>query len=303
MPTYTLKVDEDNKDVRLDIFLTRNLPEISSRSFVQKIIDHQEVLVNTKKVKAHYKVSLGDEIKVSFSDNLQGDHITPENIPLDIFYEDEDILVVNKPVGMLVHPGVGQHSGTLVNALMYHCQNLSDVSGTSRPGIVHRLDQETSGLMVTAKNNRTHVRLARQFERRRVKKCYVALVKGLVEFDEGVVDAPLGRHPRDRKKKAVVFHDDSRQAETIYSVLKRFKNTSLVALFPQTGRTHQLRVHMAHLGHPIMGDEKYGRHNSFSRLALHAQSLGFTHPTYESFIEFTCRVPAEFKIETANLSC
>jgi len=302
MPTYTLKVGEDNKDSRLDVFLTKNLSpclpagrKIPSRSFVQRLIENQEVLVNNQKVKAHYKVSVGDDVSVFFSETGDPGHVEPEDIPLDIFYEDDDLLIVNKPVGIPVHPGAGHHRGTLANALMHHCQNLSDVNGPSRPGIVHRLDQDTSGLMVVAKNNMVHVKLARQFEHRRVRKCYAALVKGIVEFDEGVIDAPIGRHPRDPQKKAVVFHDGSRDAETIYSVLHRFKNTSLVALFPQTGRTHQLRVHMNHLGHPIMGDEKYGRNNAFSRLALHAQSLGFTHPATESFIEFTCRIPAEFK--------
>ena len=293
MRNYMLKVDEENKDLRLDIFLTKNLPDISSRNFIKNLIESNMVTVNGRQVKAHYKICPGDEIKVKIP-KITTDHIEPENIPLDIFYEDEEILIVNKPVGMMVHPASGQYSGTLVNALLHHCKNLSCVNEPLRPGIVHRLDKETSGLMIVAKNNSAHVNLARQFERHAVHKRYIASVEGLVEFDEGLIDAPLTRHPRHREKKAVAFNDEAKHAETFYRVLKRFEKTTLLALFPRTGRTHQLRVHMTHLGHPILGDEKYGKKKSFGRLALHAQSIGFLHPKTSKYIEFSTKIPGEF---------
>ncbi len=293
MATYSLKIDEANRGLRLDIYLTRNLPDIPSRTFVQRLIEEDGVFVNGRILKANYKVSLGDAIEVTISEAGELTSIKPQNIALDIFYEDDDLLIINKPVGLCVHPGAGQKEGTMANALVYHFQNLSDVGGNLRPGIVHRLDQETSGLILIAKNNNAHAALSRQFEERRVQKCYVALVKGIVDFDEGIINAPIGRHPRDREKQAV-YNFDGREAETIYKVMKRFKNTTLVALFPQTGRTHQLRVHMAHIGHPIMGDEKYGRQNKFPRLALHARVLGFYHPATEKYLEFSSLIPPEF---------
>lgn len=294
MRTYSLKVDSQNSGVRLDIFLTENLTDIPSRNFIKHLIESQDVTVNNKPAKAHYKVLAGDKVKVKIPP-VKDSSILPEDIPLDIFYEDKDFLVVNKPAGMLVHPAQERFSGTLVNALLYHCKNLSDLNEPFRAGIVHRLDEETSGLIVVAKNNTFHAQLAKQFEEHTVKKRYVALVEGLVEFDEGVVDAALGRHPRHRDKKAVVFYEeDAKEAKTFYKVLKRFKETTLIALFPQTGRTHQLRVHMAYLGHPVLGDTKYGKRNSFLRLALHAQSIGFRHPRTCEPIEFSCTIPSEF---------
>ena len=295
MQTHVLKVDEENRHLRLDVFLTKSLPEIPSRSFIKRLIESDGVTVNGKKGKANQKLFPDDEICVSLppEEEAVDERIAAENIPLDILYEDEILLVVNKPSGMLVHPAKGCYCGTLVNALLYHCQHLSDFNAEFRPGIVHRLDQETSGLLVVAKNNTAHMNLSRQFEKRRVKKCYVALVEGLIEFDEGVIDAGLGKHPRYFDKKAVVFDDSAKSAKTFYRVLKRFTNTTYVALFPKTGRTHQLRVHMAYLGHPILGDEKYGKKNSFSRLALHAKSLGFFHPGTTKYMEFSVVPPSE----------
>ncbi len=292
MQTHVLKVDEENNQLRLDLFLTKALPEVPSRSFIKRLIESEGVTVNGKKVKAHQKLFVADEVCVFWPEEESIDErINPENIPLDILYEDEILLVVNKPSGMLVHPASGYYSGTLVNALLYHCRVLSDFHPTLRPGIVHRLDQETSGLLVVAKNNTAHMNLSRQFEKRRVKKRYVALVDGLIEFDEGLIDAGLGRHPRHFDKKAVAFDDSAKKAKTFYRVLKRFQNTTYVALFPKTGRTHQLRVHLAYLGHPILGDEKYGKKNSFPRLALHAQSLGFFHPGTTQYMEFSVVPP------------
>ncbi len=324
MQEYTLKVDPENSQLRLDIFLVKNLPDGYSRTFVQQLIESGQVLVNAKKVKSHHKILIDDEIRVVVSDEYREENVAAEDIPLDIFYEDETLLVINKPSGLLVHPATGVYSGTLVNALLHHCRNLSDVKAfpslkqnfespekyqengeameeqkgnsyrISRPGIVHRLDKETSGLMVVAKNNLAHVNLARQFEKYRVKKCYLALVEGRIEFDEGLIDASLGRHPRYHDKKAVAFDDRAKKAKTFYRVLKRFKNSTYVACFPKTGRTHQIRVHLSHLGHPILGDEKYGKKDSFSRLALHAKSLGFFHPGTTRFVEFYSVTPQEF---------
>jgi len=295
MATYTFKVEEPNQHLRLDVFLTQNLPDVASRSFVQHLIEAGQVTVNQKKVKSHYLVLTNDKVFVDYpEDELSLDNIPAENIPLDVFYEDEDLLVINKPAGMLVHPVPGCYTGTLVNAILHYCQNLSDFNSPVRPGIVHRLDRETSGLIVVAKNNTTHARLSRQFQKRRVKKKYLALVEGVIEFNEGLIDAPLAQHARYRDKKAVAFDDAAKKSKTVYRVIKRFKNSTFVALYPETGRTHQLRVHMAYLGHRILGDDKYGDKKAFSRLALHAQSIGFIHPIKNVYFEFSSKPPVEF---------
>ena len=300
MQTHTLHVDQENSSLRLDIFITKNLPGDPTRSFVKRIFESQNILVNGKKAKLHYKVAHGDEITIQVPD-IEIDHIEPKQIPLDIFYEDSDIIIINKPCGMLVHPAKGYHTDTLVNALLYYCENLSNVNEPHRPGIVHRLDRDTSGLIIIAKNNVAHARLAWQFEKHTVKKQYIAVVEGLIEFDEGIVDASLGRHPKYHEKKAVVFYD-AKEAQTAYRVIARSGNRSLVALFPRTGRTHQLRVHMAYLGHPVLGDEKYGKKDSFNRLALHAQSIAFLHPRTKKLVEFSSVAPKEF-FEACQARC
>jgi 23S rRNA pseudouridine1911/1915/1917 synthase len=213
---------------------------------------------------------------------------------LDVFYEDEDLIVINKPEGLSVHPAGGSRTGTLVNGLIYRYQDLSDVSGAGRPGIVHRLDRDTSGLILVAKTNVAHARLGRQFEKHTVIKRYVARVEGKVQFDQGMINVPLERHQRYHDHRQVAPEGEGKEAVTLYQVLKRFARSTLVALWPQTGRTHQLRVHMKHLGHPILGDEKYGRKENFPRLALHAQSIGFVHPIIKSFMEFSSPTPREF---------
>ena len=295
MPLHVLKVQSEDEHTRLDVFLTKHLTCVPSRSFVKKLIDFGHVKINEVRIKAHHKVVVGEEVHVEIpEDFLKPQYVEPEDIPLDIFYEDQYLLVINKPTGLLVHPATGIYSGTLVNALLHLSINLSDVNTDLRPGIVHRLDQETSGLIVVAKDNITHTRLAKQFQRHTVKKRYVALVDGEVAFDEGRVDAPLGRHPHHRQKRGVIFDSSAKDAVTTYRVLRRHKGISLVALFPKTGRTHQLRVHMRHLGYPILGDSKYGKKSSFPRLALHAQSIGFTHPHRKCTIEFATRIPKEF---------
>ena len=292
---HSLKVDSENNHLRLDVYLAQNLPDAPSRTFVKKLIAGGSVLVNQKKVKVNYKVCEGDAVVVDLVLPKQDEEIPAEDIPLDIFFEDAFILIINKPAGLLVHPANAKNtSGTLVNALLHHCQKLSNLNEDLRPGIVHRLDRETSGLMVVAKDNKTHAKLAKQFETHVVKKKYLALVEGEVQFDEGLIDAAVGRHPKYYDRKKIAFDDEAKEATTFYRVVKRLSGRTLVALFPQTRRTHQLRLHMAHLGHPILGDEKYGKRNSFPRLALHAQEIGFVHPKTGKFIEFSSKPPLEF---------
>lgn len=296
----TFIVEEAHQDLRLDVFLTHVIENIPSRTFVKKLIDNDQVLVNGAAAKNKYKVAKGDKVEVDVDPTAwQEQDLVGEKMDLEVFYEDPDIVVINKPAGLTVHPAAGNKTGTLANALLGHFQELSDINGAVRPGIVHRLDRDTSGLIVVAKTNLAHARLARQFEKHTVLKRYVARVQGIVQFDQGVVDAEIGRHVKYHDMRRVVAKGEGKEAVSLYQVLKRFKNSTLVALFPQTGRTHQLRVHMKHLGHPILGDEKYGRKESFSRLALHAQSIEFEHPVTKLPVEFSCPVPAEFLTETA----
>jgi 23S rRNA pseudouridine1911/1915/1917 synthase len=296
MQTYTFCVTPEDVHKRLDVFLAKAIPLCPSRVFAQNLIKDGFVKVNGALQKSNHKTVLGEVVEVCVQEPPPLD-AKPENIPLNIFYEDSTLVVVNKPFGMTVHPGAGCPNGTLVNALLFHCKKLSNVNDdAARPGIVHRLDKETSGLMVAVKNNRAHVHLAKQFEDRTIKKCYVALVEGAVEFDEGVIDAPLGPDPFHRQKRSVLAREP-KEAQTFYKVLKRSPKTSLVLLMPKTGRMHQLRVHMAYLGHPILGDEKYGKRSSFSRLALHAKTLGFQHPKTKAWLEFSSPIPSEFQIQ------
>lgn len=295
MPVSVFKVDNDHAHTRLDVYLAQILTDVPSRTFVQKLIEFGHVRVNEINVKAHYKVSAGDDVSVEIPDDfLTPRHIKPENIPLDIFYEDDQLIVVNKPSGLMVHPAQGCYTGTLVNALLHYSVQLSQINTEMRPGIVHRLDRETSGLMLVAKDNMTHARLAKQFQRHEIRKTYVALVAGKVEFDEGAVNSPIGRHPRHKDKKAVQFDDKAKEAYTRYRVIRRSRDCTLVALFPKTGRTHQLRVHLSYLGHPILGDDKYGNKHSFSRLALHAQGIGLHHPQTKRYMEFFTKTPQLF---------
>jgi 23S rRNA pseudouridine1911/1915/1917 synthase len=289
MEKFLLEVESEFNRERLDTYLSKQLPQKFSRTFLKRQILASRVLVNGKALKPHHKVLTGDKIQAELAEEENLD-LKPENIPLDIVYEDEDLLVVNKPVGMVVHPAPGNYTGTLVNALLYHGRELSSVNHPLRPGIVHRLDKDTSGLMLVAKNNLSHSGLAKQFLQHKIKRRYIALVKGVMQFDEGVVDLPLARHPREREKISVSFHK-SRAAKTFYRVLKRFDDRTLLELTPHTGRTHQLRVHLAYLGHPILGDKKYGDKNSLDRLALHAKTIGFVHPRTNEFMEFTSEVP------------
>ncbi len=294
MSQHQLIVDEENANLRLDVYLTQVLTDLPSRTFIQRVIQEGSVLVNGIQEKTRFKVSVGDRIDVSYSDDmLPGKELKPEKIKIDIFYEDDAIVLINKAVGMTVHPASGNYTGTLANALLHHFKQLSDVN-SGRPGIVHRLDKETSGLIVVAKSNQAHARLGRQFERHTVIKKYLAVVQGGVKFDQGKIDVPLKRHVKYHDMRQVAAKGEGKEALTYYEVLKRYEKKTLVGLYPQTGRTHQLRVHMKHLGHPILGDDRYGIKETFSRLALHAQSIGFEHPLSRQWVEFSCKAPKEF---------
>ena len=292
-------VEQDSANMRIDVFLAKNLSEYS-RTFLKRLIKEERVLVNKKKAKPHYHIKENDKIEVEVVLVLESE-LAPENIPLDIIFEDDDIIVLNKPRGLVVHPGAGNKKSTLVNALLYHIKNLSDVN-SGRPGIVHRLDKETSGLLVVAKNNFAHIELAKQFKDHTIKRRYIALVEGRVKFKEGFIDAPIKRHPLRRKKMTVDFSSLAKQAKTYYKVKKHFDNFTLLELIPTTGRTHQLRVHLAHLGHPILGDNTYGHKNTFDRLALHAKDLGFVHPKSKDLVEFTSPLPNEISKVIGNIS-
>lgn len=294
MELFTLEVQHEDSGSRLDRFLIAKLSQLPSRTYLKKIFSENKILVNNKPAKPNYKVKEHDKIFFEIPE-LKELEIQPENIPLDIIYEDDDLLVVNKPAGMVTHPAPGNYSGTLVNALVHYSKSLSMVGTPLRPGIVHRLDKDTSGTMVVAKNDKAHVKLAEQFKLHSIKRKYLAVVEGIVQFDEGVVDLPIGRHPLAREKMSVSFLDDSREAKTTYKTLKRYNYFSLIELSPHTGRTHQLRVHMAYLGHPIVGDKKYGKGKISSRLALHAQLIGFNHPRTGKYMEFSSDLPEEIK--------
>ncbi|AUM95378.1 TPA: RluA family pseudouridine synthase [Clostridium botulinum] len=294
MENICLKVEKEFDNVRLDLYLSK-IFEDKSRSYLQGIIDEGNVLVNNKEKKRNYKLKVGDNIEVNIPEPklLQ---ITPEDIKLDIIYEDKDVIVVNKPQEMVVHPAPGVYSGTLVNALLSHCKDLSGINGVARPGIVHRIDKDTSGILVVAKNDISHNNLAAQFKEHSISRVYMALVEGIIKDEQGTIEAPIGRHPVDRIKMAVV--KDGRYAVTHYKVIERFKNHTLVECKLETGRTHQIRVHMSHIMHPLVGDPVYGykkqRFNLKGQM-LHAKLLGFIHPTTGQYVEFESQLPEYFK--------
>jgi len=296
MQEHKIKVSSQEAGKRLDLFLLDFSKSRSlgfSRTLIQKLISDGKVKqAGSGPIKANYKIKAGDEFSVQL-DEKKKNTLEAEDMPLDIVYQDQDLAVINKPVGLVVHPAPGNYQHTLVNALLKHLKDLSNVN-PQRPGIVHRLDKETSGLLVIAKNNFAHLLLAEQFAKHTIKRRYLALVKGRMEFDEDVIELPIGRHPFKRTNMSVEFSKKSRYAKTHYRTLKRGKDFSFLELEPYTGRTHQLRVHLAFIGHPILGDAKYGKNTQFSRLALHAKSIGFTHPRNNKFIEFSSDTPPEF---------
>ncbi len=291
-------VEKEDVSKRLDIYLTEKNDQIT-RSYIKTLIDEEKVLVNGSKVKSGYKVKLGDNISIELV-KREPENIVAEEIPLDIIYEDEDIIIVNKAKGMVVHPANGNYTGTMVNSLMNsHKDALSSINGVIRPGIVHRIDKDTSGILVVAKNDNAHKFLSEQFKIHSIKRKYVALVKGIVKEDTLTIDKPIGRSSKDRKKMAVT-DINSRNAVTHIRVLRRFysSNVTLVEAELETGRTHQIRVHMASLHHPLIGDEVYGKKDTKFKVEgqmLHAKYLGFIHPSTKQFIDFDSELPEYFK--------
>lgn len=290
---YNLKADTDG--VRLDNFLAQKIDGVS-RSYIKKLIDEGRVKVNGQETKPSYKVRKCDQIMVDIPEP-QELRIEPEAIPLDILYEDDHIIAINKPQGMVVHPAPGNYSGTVVNALLYHCGNsLSGINGIIRPGIVHRLDKDTSGVMLVAKSNEAHVRLAQQIKRREMKKIYNAIVLGNIKEEKGTIDVPIGRHPIDRKKMAVI--EGGRNAITHFAVLERFGDYTYVEARIETGRTHQIRVHFAYIKHPVLGDAVYGPKRQPFNLkgqVLHARLVGFVHPINNVYMEIEAPLPPYFE--------
>jgi 23S rRNA pseudouridine1911/1915/1917 synthase len=288
---YEYIVEEEQVNTRLDVLLTQQHPELS-RSHVQKLIEDGFVEVKGKKTKSNYKLRLGDQVVLDVPPPVEVD-IAPEEIPLEVVYEDSQVIVINKPRGMVVHPAAGNYQGTMVNALLAHCDDLSGINGVMRPGIVHRIDKDTSGLIMAAKTDQAHISLAQQIKDRTVTRRYITLVHGHIREESGIIDAPIGRDASDRKKMAVdVVH--GKEAITHFKVLERLREYTLVEARLKTGRTHQIRVHMAYIGHPVVGDPKYGPkkpHFDLDGQFLHAQVLGFNHPTTGEYMEFSAPLP------------
>ena len=294
MNKIVITVPEEADGARLDKFLAESIDYLT-RSALQKVIASGGAFIDGKEAVKSRILKAGEDVSVTVPDAVALD-VEPQDIPLDIYYEDDDLLVVYKPKGMVVHPAPGNHDGTLVNALLWHCRgSLSGINGVLRPGIVHRIDKDTSGLLLVAKNDFAHVKLAEQITEHSLNRIYPAMVYGNNLPDEGDIDAPIGRSRRDRKKMAVI--DDGRSAQTHYSVVKRYKGFTHVQCKLRTGRTHQIRVHMAYIGHPVAGDPVYGPGNVITQLCgqcLHAGTLGFVHPRSGRYMEFTAPLPDYF---------
>lgn len=294
MHTYVFKIEEELDGERIDKALG-SLIDSLSRSFIQKFIKDDKVTVNGEIVKSSYKVKTEDEVVFELPESVEPD-ILAENIPLDILYEDRDVIVVNKPKGMVVHPAAGHYSGTLVNALMYHCgQDLSGINGVMRPGIVHRIDMDTTGSLIVCKNDLSHNAIAAQLKEHSIHRVYHAICYGDVKEDQGTIHKMIGRHPSDRKKMAV--NVQGKDAITHYKVLKRFGKYTYISCKLETGRTHQIRVHMASIGHPLLGDEVYSNRPCPFKLqgqCLHAMTLGFVHPRSGEYVEVNAPLPEYF---------
>lgn len=289
-------VEKERDNTRIDKFLNEQMADIS-RSYIQKLIKDDLVTVDLRPVKANYKVKEGDRVEVTLPEPVSLD-IEPENIPLDIIYEDEDVLLVNKPKDMVVHPSAGHMDGTLVNALLYHCKDsLSSINGVMRPGIAHRIDKDTTGLLIICKNDKAHNCIAEQLKVHSITRRYHAIVWNNLSEDEGKIDAPIGRHPIDRKRMAVNYKN-GKSAVTHYKVLERFGKYTYIECTLETGRTHQIRVHMTSIGHPLIGDTVYGSDRQPFKTqgqVLHAKVFGFVHPTTGKYMEFETPLPEYFE--------
>ena len=291
-----LTVSPEDAGVRIDKYLAEQLPDIT-RSYLQKLLKDGSVQMNGKPVKASTKTAVGAVIALTIPEPEEPE-ILPENIPLDILYEDSDVILINKPKNMVVHPAAGHYSGTLVNALMYHCgRDLSGINGVLRPGIVHRIDKDTTGSVIACKNDKAHRCIAEQLKEHSINRRYRAICFGELNQEEGTIDQPIGRHPNDRKKMAV-NHQNGKRAVTHYRVLQRFQGYTYIECVLETGRTHQIRVHMASIGHPLLGDEVYSNRKSPFKLqgqTLHAKTLGFIHPTTGEYLEIDAPLPEYFE--------
>ena len=284
---------QENDFLRIDKFLSSELNDFT-RSQIQMMIEEGSVLVNNKVVKSNYKLKINDEITVLIKEPELTD-IEPQDIPLDIVYEDKDIIVINKPSGMVVHPALGNYKDTLVNALLFHCKDLSGINGKIRAGIVHRIDKDTSGLLVACKNDLAHKNLSEQFMEHKVNKIYYCLVNGVIPHNIGLIDAPIGRDPQSRQQMAVV--ENGKEARTHFKVLERYEKNTLVEVKLETGRTHQIRVHMKYIGYPLVGDPVYGVRKVVGENGqfLHAKKLEFYHPRTNEFLSFEIELPEDFK--------
>lgn len=291
-------VSREDAKKRLDIYLKEKNEKLT-RSYIKKLLEDGNILVNNKNEKSGYMIKENDKITLNLPD-VKPIEARPEDIKLNIIYEDDDIIIVDKEKGMVVHPANGNYTGTMVNSLMYsHKGSLSSINGVIRPGIVHRIDKDTSGILVVAKNDNAHKKLSEQFKVHSIKRKYVALVKGIIKEDKLDINLPIGRSSKDRKKMAVTYKN-SKEAITHIAVLKRFYNSNVTFIEAslETGRTHQIRVHMSYIGHPLVGDEVYGKKDSKFKVdgqMLHARLLGFIHPTKNEYVEFTSDIPKEFK--------
>lgn len=311
----TLIVKHDYNEKRIDRYIASRLQDYS-RTFIQGLINNGKIKVSGRVIKNSYEIKKGDLISIELPE-IKADEIEPEAITLDVIYEDDHLLIINKPPDMVVHPARGHAKGTLVNAITYHCNQLSGVNGKLRPGIVHRLDRDTSGIIIVAKTDHAHKEIARQFEQREIKKEYIAVVGGEVAFDSDVIKLPIGRHYHSKKKEGVRY-DIGKLSISRYEVVERYRGYTVLKVFPETGRTHQIRVHMRHIGYPIVADSLYGRKDSLflsdllgkdihndkpliERQALHASRIGFVHPVSNKFIEFIAELPEDMANLLAQL--
>lgn len=285
-------VDNEFHNIRIDRYISSLLSD-TSRTYIQKLLKDGKILVNDKTCKPNYKVQENDKIDISIPEPVEAD-IQPEDIPIDVIYEDNDLLIVNKSKDMVVHPAPGHYSGTLVNAVMYHCKdNLSNINGVLRPGIVHRIDKDTTGALIICKNDFSHNFIAEQLKIHSITRKYVGIVQGILKDDNGIINAPIGRHPIHRKEMSI-NSKNGKEAITHYKVLKRFKKYTYVEFQLETGRTHQIRVHMASINHPLLGDDLYNHNKSQFKLqgqCLHAKTIGFVHPTTKEYVEFEAPIP------------